>query len=144
MLTNRLQRRHGPRTGSAMVEFALVAIILLTLVIGIFEVGRTVWNYNTLAYAARQGSRYASVRSEMGASAYSVTPNPIDTVIYRNAAGLDPGLLTVTKTWLPDNNPGSRVRITVTYPIDLIASPLFAAGSPNLTVSATSTLTIVN
>ncbi|MEZ5360942.1 MAG: TadE/TadG family type IV pilus assembly protein [Bryobacterales bacterium] len=140
----RTLRYRDPRAGSSMVEFALVGIIVLMLVIGIFEVGRTVWNYNTLAYAARQASRYASVRSNLGAANYSVTPNPIDTVVFANAAGLDPAQLTVTKTWTPDNSPGGRVQITVSYPVDLIAAPLFAAGTPHLTVKASSTLTILN
>ncbi|MEZ5391920.1 MAG: hypothetical protein R2724_03365 [Bryobacterales bacterium] len=59
-----------------------------------------------------------------------MTPNPIDTVVFANAAGLDPAQLTVTKTWTPDNSPGGRVQITVSYPVDLIAAPLFAAGTP--------------
>ncbi|MEZ5391921.1 MAG: pilus assembly protein [Bryobacterales bacterium] len=50
----RTLRYRDPRAGSSMVEFALVGIIVLMLVIGIFEVGRTVWSYNTLASAARQ------------------------------------------------------------------------------------------
>ena len=119
-------------------------LILLTLVFGIFEVGRTIWNYNTLAYAARQATRYASVRSSMGDPNYAVSPNPIDGVVHRNAPGLDPNLLTVTKTWLPDNSPGSQVRITVSYPIDLIAAPIFMGRNNRVNVSATSTLTVLN
>jgi Flp pilus assembly protein TadG len=127
-----------------MVEFALVAMVLLTLLFGIFELGRTIWSYNTIAYAARQASRYASVRSNLGDSDYSVTPNPIDTVVYTNAPGLDPSALIITKTWTPDNSRGSRVEITVTYPINLIASPIFAAGRGSFNVSATSVLTVLN
>ena len=132
------------RRGSAMVEFSMVFMILLTLVMGVFEMGRTIWNYNTIAYAARQASRYASVRSSLGASGYSGTPNPIDTVVHANAPGLDPSLLTVTKTWTPNNSPGSRVEITVSYPLDLIGAQIFAGGSSSFNVSATSTLTVVN
>ena len=134
----------GRRRGSTIVEFSLVFIILLTLVLGIFEIGRTVWNYNTVAYAARQATRFASVRSAMGAANYSVSPNPIDQVAKTNAPGLDPNLLTVTKTWTPDNSPGSRVQITVSYPVDLIASPIFIGANKRINVSATSTLTILN
>lgn len=132
------------RRGSSMVEFSLVFIVLLTLVLGIFEIGRTIWNYNTLSYAVRQGTRYASVHSDMGDSNYSVTPNPIDNVVFTNAPGLDPDLLTVTKTWTPDNSPGSSVEITVSYPIDLIAAPLFVGSDNRINVSATSRLTILN
>lgn len=136
--------RREPRSGSSMVEFSLVFLILLTLVLGIFEVGRTIWNYNTLAYAARQASRYASVRSNLGDANYAVTPNPIDTVVHTNAPGLDPDLLTVTKTWIPDNSRGSQVQITVSYPIDLIAAPIFMGQNNRINVSATSVLTVLN
>ena len=136
--------RRDRRNGSTMVEFSLVFLILLTLMLGIFEIGRTIWNYNTLAYAARQATRYASVRSAMGAPSYSVTPNPIDAIVHLHAPGLDPDQLTVTKTWTPDNSPGSRVRITVSYPIDLIAAPIFRGANGRVNVSATSVLTVLN
>ena len=143
MMKNRIHRRH-PRAGSSMIEFALVFMILLTLLLGIFELGRTIWSYNTIAYAARQATRYASVRSSLGDSSSTVTPNPIDTVVYANAPGLDPSLLTITKTWSPDNARGSQVEITISYPLDLIAARIFASGRDSFSVSATSALTILN
>jgi Flp pilus assembly protein TadG len=144
MLQQNHSRSHDARRGSSMVEFSLVFTILLTLVLGIFELGRTIWNYNTIAYAARQASRYASVRSNLGDPNYTASPNPIDSVVLANAVGLDPSRLTVTKSWLPDNSRGSRVQITVSYPIDLIASPIFVGRDNRVNVSATSTLTILN
>ena len=134
----------GRRRGSSMVEFSLVFMILLTLVFGALEVGRTVWSYNTLAHAARQATRYASVRSDLGDPGYSASPNPIDAIVHTNAPGLNPSLLTVTKTWTPNNSPGSRVQVTVSYPIDLIAARFFAGGNGSFNVSATSTLTVLN
>ncbi len=122
----------------------MVFLILLTLVLGIFEIGRTIWNYNTLAYAARQATRFASVRSAMGDPNYTVSPNPIDGVVHANVPGLDPSLLTVTKTWTPDNSRGSQVEITVSYPIDLIAAPIFKGSYGRINVSATSALTVLN
>lgn len=138
------RNRNAGRSGNSIVEFSLVFLILLTLVLGIFEVGRTIWNYNTLAYAARQATRYASVRSTMGDPNYSASPNPIDGVVYANAPGLDPSRLTVTKTWTPDNSRGSQVQITVSSPVDLIAAPIFMGRNSRVNVSATSVLTVLN
>lgn len=142
-MSRRTQPAHA-RRGSSMVELSLVFLILLTMVFGVFEMGRTIWNYNTIAYAARQATRYASVRSGLGDPNYSATPNPIDAVVYANAPGLDSSLLTVTKTWTPNNSPGSRVQITVSYPIDLIAARIFIGSDSSFNVSATSTLTVMN
>ena len=60
--------------GQAVVEFALVAIIFFIVVFGTMDVGRAVWNYNTLAQATREGARFAVVHgdrcdSEPGCSA---------------------------------------------------------------------------
>ena len=50
----------------SLVEFALVLPIFLLLVTGLFDVGRAVWQENSLAYAAREGTRYAIVHGSAG------------------------------------------------------------------------------
>lgn len=55
--TTRLKRR----SGSTIVEFALVMPILLGLLIGIMEFGWLVKNHLTLANATREGARAAAV-----------------------------------------------------------------------------------
>lgn len=52
--------------GQAIVEFALVLPVLLLLIFGIIDLGRAVWQENTLAYAAREGTRYAIVHGSAG------------------------------------------------------------------------------
>jgi Flp pilus assembly protein TadG len=56
---SRLRRRSGQ--GQALVEFALVFPVLVLILLGIFEVGRLVFAYNTLGNAAREGARVAAV-----------------------------------------------------------------------------------
>ena len=54
--------RHGhARRGQALVEFALVIPLFLVLLVGIFDLGRAVFAYNTLTNAAREGARIAIV-----------------------------------------------------------------------------------
>jgi Flp pilus assembly protein TadG len=53
--------RQGGRRGQALVEFALIFPVLVLLLLGIFEVGRLVFAYNTLGNAAREGARVAAV-----------------------------------------------------------------------------------
>jgi Flp pilus assembly protein TadG len=57
--------RQGER-GQALVEFALLLPLMLLIVTGLFDVARAVWQENTLAYAAREGTRYAIVHGSAG------------------------------------------------------------------------------
>lgn len=52
--------RRGER-GAAIVEFALIASIFFTLLIGIMEMGRVLFYMNTAAEATRLGARLAVV-----------------------------------------------------------------------------------
>ena len=45
--------------GTALVEFALVGIVFLTLVFGIIDFARLLQSWVTVQYAAREGARYA-------------------------------------------------------------------------------------
>lgn len=55
-------RMGRPRTrGQALVEFALLLPVLVTLLFGILDLGRAVYAYNTIGNAARVGARVAAV-----------------------------------------------------------------------------------
>ena len=47
--------------GSATIEMTLVGIPLIFVLISTFEIARGMWIYHTLAYALREGTRYAIV-----------------------------------------------------------------------------------
>jgi Flp pilus assembly protein TadG len=49
------------RAGQSLVEFALLATVLFTLLIGIFEFGRAYYYYSAIVNAAQEGARYGSV-----------------------------------------------------------------------------------
>jgi Flp pilus assembly protein TadG len=60
-------RRYGREEhAQALIEFALMLPIFLLLVTGLFDTARAVWQENTLAYAAREGTRYAIVHGTGG------------------------------------------------------------------------------
>jgi Flp pilus assembly protein TadG len=54
-------RRWTSEAGVAVVEFALVAPLLLILVFGIIDLGRAYSTLNQLAASAREGARFAAV-----------------------------------------------------------------------------------
>ncbi len=56
----RFARRPAKR-GQALVEFALIIPIFILLVMGIFDLGRAVYGFNTINNAAREGARLAIV-----------------------------------------------------------------------------------
>ncbi|WP_269504981.1 TadE/TadG family type IV pilus assembly protein [Burkholderia sp. IMCC1007] len=53
-------RRRGQR-GATIVEFALIASMLIMLLIGVFEFGRVLFYWNTASEALRLGARTAIV-----------------------------------------------------------------------------------
>jgi Flp pilus assembly protein TadG len=131
--------------GSTLVEFTLVGIPLLFVFISVFEMSRGMWIYHTLAYAVKEGTRYAAVHgANCGNSPNSCTIAVRDVVgkIRDSGVGLPPGALNVTLTtqsgaqvvcspisasclanasqWPPssngDNQVGKQITITATCP----------------------------
>lgn len=45
--------------GATLVEFAIGATVLLTVIFAVLEFGRALWTHNALSDAARRGARYA-------------------------------------------------------------------------------------
>lgn len=130
--------------GQALVEFALVLPVLLAMVLGLFDAGRAIWQVNTLAYAAREGTRYAIVHGStsslpLGPSDPS-EPN-IAAVVRRAALGVPN--ISVATTW-PDgkNDRQSRVAVEVTAPFVPLVSEYFAGGGFRIIIRAGSTLVI--
>ncbi len=50
-----------PSRGQSLVEFAVILPVITMVVLGLFDLGRAVFTYNTLAQAARQANRTAIV-----------------------------------------------------------------------------------
>lgn len=61
----RAGRPHRRGAGQTLVEFAMVLPIAVLIVLGLFDLGRAVFTYNTLAQAARQAARVAIVNQDM-------------------------------------------------------------------------------
>lgn len=105
--------------GASAVEFALVAMLLITLLLGITQFGFTLFQYLEIVHAAREGARWASLGVEPGG-----TENP-DSVLGRTAAaapGLSPGLSNADIV-VSEEMVGGVGAVTVTVQYD---SPVFA------------------
>jgi hypothetical protein len=71
--THGLAKRLRNHRGQALVEFALVALLLVMLLVGIVDVSRLILTYTTIANAARAGTRYAIVHGSDNSSPCNVT-----------------------------------------------------------------------
>jgi Flp pilus assembly protein TadG len=110
------QRR---RFGSSTLEMTLVGIPLMFILISIFEIARGMWIYHSLAYAVKEGTRYAIVH---GANCNpkvnpgnncQVSVAQIAQVIQNAGAGLDPSVLQVEMQSInPADDTGSGVTLS--------------------------------
>lgn len=57
----RSARPANAQRGVAAVEFALIATLFLTLLLGVVEMGRLLWTWNAAVEATRFGARLAAV-----------------------------------------------------------------------------------
>jgi len=80
-------------TGSAVIEFALLAPVLFMLLIGMFQFGILINNYIQLTEAVRVGGRTLAI-SRGSTTPVTTTKN----AVYNSAPGLAQGSLTFTMT----------------------------------------------
>ena len=140
-------KRRRQSGGNSLIEFTLVGIPIIFVLISIFQMACGMWLYETLAYAVREGTRYAivhGVNCSRNGNAYCVTVSGVASVVGSAARGLDPGQMTVTltpsqgsaitdtldnlmnsstystTTWPPAtaNAVGAPVKISVVYPFN--------------------------
>ncbi len=111
------------RRGTAVVEFAFVAPIILGLTVGTIDVGRLVWSASALGHLAREATRYASVRG--GESAIPVTESQLQSFVQNRVIAMNPSDLTVAVSWSPNNLPGSTIQVQLDYQFTFLLAGLF-------------------
>jgi Flp pilus assembly protein TadG len=116
--------------GQELVEYALVLPILLLLVLGLMQVGVLLYQYNTLANAAREGARYAVT--------HPGDSGGINTAARRMTSGLDQAALHVGASAMGT----TAMRVDVTYDVHLAGAMLIGAlgGNPDFQLSASATV----
>ncbi len=97
-MTARRQRRSG---GNSLLEFTLVGIPLIFVLMSTFQMASAMWLYHTLAFAAKEGTRYAivhGVNCSKNGNTYCIMVPDVATAINNSATGLNPEQMTVTLT----------------------------------------------
>ena len=155
-------RNPKERGGTSLVEFTLIGIPMIFLLISTFEVARGMWEYHTLAYAVKEGTRYASVhgRACEAPNACQVTVAQVVQTVVNAGTGLLPSALAVTLTstagtvscspastcigasanntlWPPDpaNALGSDISISASYPFQSAISMFWPGAGPAVGVA---------
>jgi Flp pilus assembly protein TadG len=105
--------------GQTAVEFALVIPVMLLFILGIFEVGRTYFNNESLQTSARDGARTGALYA---GDTQAQIQTIVQTAVWANATGLNKPTVTATCPD-PPATPGTtpciqnnRVDVVVTYP----------------------------
>lgn len=94
-------------SGAAMVEFALIAPLLLLLVFGTIEFGRAYNVQNTLTHAAREGAREYAISQDAAAG---------EAAAKDAATSLKKSQITAT---LSSCDPGQPATVRLEYPFEL-------------------------
>jgi hypothetical protein len=132
--------------GQSLVEFALILPVLLLIITGLFDVARATWQENTLAYAAREGTRYAIVHGSAavveGTAVYPGYDQPVVDVVRAAAVGVPN--VSVIVSW-PDSgcfDRSCRVSVDATAPFVPIPSQYLLGNTFRLTLRGGSMLVI--
>jgi Flp pilus assembly protein TadG len=139
----------------------LVAIVLFMLIFGIIDFSRALFAYHFVANAAREGTRYASVRGAdctappMANCTVAQIQSYLQTNLRTEAAdtGMNPSQLTVPTPLYAGsntcpvvgnnptlNNPGCIVVVTVTYKFSFLF-PLLPVSPVNMSSTASTVIT---
>jgi len=145
--------------GSSLIEAAVSFVFLIAAMFGIFQMSLALFAYHYVSDAAREATRYASVRGSncTNLTNCGATSAQIQGYIQGNAfPGIDMSNVSVTATWLSASSSqpatwsacnnqcdaqGNQVKVVVTYPFPL-SIPLIPASTINLT--STSAMVISN
>lgn len=116
--------RHEER-GQTLVEFALVIPIFLLIVLGLFDVGRGVYAYNTIANATRAAVRVAIVDQDPVAIRSEARQAGV-------ALGLQDSDITLTSCSAFD----CKFAVTITYDYEPATPMIGAIFNPTLSSTA--------
>lgn len=107
-------------SGAAAVEFAIIAMVLVMLLVGIIQFGYLFFEWIELTHAAREGARWASLWHPDGTIA---TPGTTRYKVWETAPGLSPRLTDADITVVPSNPTSADtdhpVTVTVTTEVPI-------------------------
>ena len=151
-----IHRRADRRRGAIALESALVMSVMFMLILGVIVLGMGVFRYQEMAYLAREGARYASVRGTQYATDTGNTAATAST-IYTNAiqpkmAALSSSQFSYSVSWNSSNAPyhtttngsGATVKVANTVSVTVNYAWVPEAFFGGVTLTSTSTMPMSN
>jgi Flp pilus assembly protein TadG len=126
-LNGKTENKGKQQRGSALVEQAFVVAFLLTVMFGIIDLSRALYAYHFVSSAAREATRWASVRGQNSSLSPKANQGTVQTFVSNvSGMGLDSSSITSTTTFVPPPhgspacpagvaNSGCIVKVTVNY-----------------------------
>ena len=133
-MVSRLKRESS---GAATVEFALLGPIVITMMLGVLQMGVAMWSYNSLRSVASDTARYAVTNyqavNKISASSISAQATAIAT---NTPYGLTADNLSITVTTAATQrvSGATEMTLTMTYDVPTMAS-IVGLGSIRLNYS---------
>ena len=121
--------------GATAVEFAIISMLLFTILFGIFEGGRVFYGWLVITNEAREGARWGAVR--VGDPSYSDLATDVENQVRFRASSqikTDDSVFGVTST--PSD---TAVTVRITHTVEII-TPMISAFWRNFPLEAESTM----
>jgi Flp pilus assembly protein TadG len=119
----------GNERGQTLLEYSVVILTVLTVIFGVFETGRLILVYTTLAEAARAGARYAIVHGSDCTGSCVPSDGTATAKTVATAAGLTTVATSASYSPAGSTAPGTLVTVTVSYTF-VPVTPLVTLGVP--------------
>ena len=124
------------QTGQAMVEYALTAILVFTMMVFLMDGGRILWNYVSVANAARVCTRYAithgsAAEAPLGPAGFDIVcgsspTNALCEQVQTRVPGFTAADLRIVARWPSGNARGNKVVVDVHYTVRPLTSLVWA------------------
>jgi Flp pilus assembly protein TadG len=126
MQTRKKRQPRESRRGAAVVEFALIAPLFLSIIAGIIELGRAIEVVQLLTNASREGARVGSFDTTTQASTITTAVNA-----YLSKAGISGATTTVSPNPPSAASDGQSISVTVSIPFSSVSwlpTPFYLGG----------------
>jgi Flp pilus assembly protein TadG len=120
-------------TGQAMVEFALTALIFFTVIFGVIDLGRAVFEYNLLASSAREGARVAVIQN-------NTDSDVINRAVDSSAGFIGSGDVTISGSRSCTTDPCGSVTVSIQHTFTPVTPLIGTLIGGSITLHASSTM----
>lgn len=133
--------KHANRNGQAIVEFAMVLVLLLILLMGMAELSLVLYDQAVITNAAREGARAGVASPNIWMSEADIRTNivapAVENYCQGNMMGFPVAAPAVTVNKIPRGGDLVTLMVTVTYDYDWLVLPSFVTLANPLKLSAT-------